>query len=317
MAVIDSAAPDVAPIDVALCCEHPEAASWQAMLAGLLPNVRLHAWPAACPDARAAIVWSPSQAFFDAHPRLEVVFNMGAGVDAILKLKLPAGARIVRIEDGGMAVQMAEYACHALFRHVREFDVYDAERAAGNWAPRPARMRQDFPVGVMGLGALGSVVARSVAGFGYPVLGYSHSQKHIDGVTCYAGDALDDFLAATRVLICVLPLTPATRGILRRDTLSRLRPNGYVINMARGAHLVEDDLLALLDEGVLAGAALDVMQTEPLPAGHPFWTHPKIRFTPHISAQTIVAEAIAQMAPRIAAWQRGEDVGGVDAARGY
>jgi glyoxylate/hydroxypyruvate reductase A len=138
-------------------------------------------------------------------------------------------------------------------------------------------------------------------------------------VTCFSGaDGFKDFLAASRVLVCLLPLTPDTRDILNRDNLTRLQAGGYIINVARGAHLVDDDLLALLDSGHLAGATLDVFRTEPLPAGHPFWTHPKITVTPHTSARTLRDESIAQIAGKIGALQRGEAVAGVvDPQRGY
>jgi glyoxylate/hydroxypyruvate reductase A len=218
-----------------------------------------------------------------------------------------------------MAVQMAEYVCHALIRHFREFDGYEADTAQGRWSFRKPRARSEFPVGILGLGVLGQRVAQAVAGFEFPVQGWSRTPREVPGVTSYTGDAqLPDFLAATRVLVCLLPLTPATTGILRRETLSQLQPGAYVINVARGAHLVDEDLLALLDSGHLAGATLDVFRTEPLPAEHPFWRHPKITVTPHTSARTLRDESIAQIAGKIRALQRGAAIAGVvDPERGY
>jgi glyoxylate/hydroxypyruvate reductase A len=145
------------------------------------------------------------------------------------------------------------------------------------------------------------------------------SPSLLDGVKCFSGaDEFKDFLAASRVLVCLLPLTPDTRDIMNRDNLSRLQTGGYVINVARGAHLVEDDLLGLLDSGHLAGATLDVFRTEPLPEGDPFWTHPKITVTPHTSARTLRSESIAQIVGKMAALQRGESVAGVvEPSRGY
>ena len=171
----------------------------------------------------------------------------------------------------------------------------------------------------MGLGVLGERVARAVAQFEFPVNGWSRNAKAIEGVRGFAGAGqLDDFLAASRVLVCLLPLTPDTQGILNLGTLSRLRPGGYVINVARGAHLVDQDLIALLDSGHLAGATLDVFRTEPLPTEHPFWQHPKITVTPHTSARTLREESIAQIAHKILALQRGEPIAGVvDPQRGY
>jgi glyoxylate/hydroxypyruvate reductase A len=150
-------------------------------------------------------------------------------------------------------------------------------------------------------------------------MGWSRTAKSIPGVQCFSGDAgFNDFLAATRILVCLLPLTPDTDNIMRQGTLARLQPGGYVINVARGSHLVDEDLIALIDSGHLAGATLDVFRTEPLPAAHPFWTHPKITVTPHTSARTLREESIAQIARKITALQRGEPVAGVvDPARGY
>ena len=247
------------------------------------------------------------------------MFNIGAGVDALLRLRLPAGCTVVRLDDAGMAVQMAEYVCHALIRHFREFDEYEASAQAGRWSYRKPRERRDFPVGVMGLGVLGERVAQALAQFEFPVNGWSRSPKAIGGIRTFSGqNGFHDFLAASRVLVNLLPLTPDTQNILNRDTLSRLQPGGYLINVARGAHLVEDDLLALLDSGHLAGAQLDVFRTEPLPAGHPFWNHPRIVATPHTSARTLRDESIAQIAGKIVALERGETIAGVvDPAYGY
>jgi glyoxylate/hydroxypyruvate reductase A len=150
-------------------------------------------------------------------------------------------------------------------------------------------------------------------------MGWSRSPKQIDGVRCFAGEAqLPAFLAASQVLVCLLPLTEETRDILRRETLAQLQPGGYVINVARGAHLVDDDLIALIDSGHLAGAMLDVFRQEPLPAGHPFWMHPKITVTPHTSARTLRDESIAQIVGKMLALERGEPVAGVvEPTRGY
>ena len=218
-----------------------------------------------------------------------------------------------------MAVQMAEYVCHAVIRHFRGFDHYEERMSAGDWAYRPAPRRSECAVGVMGLGVLGQRVAQALAQFEFPLNGWSRSPKAIDGVHCFHGaDGLNDFLSASRVLVNLLPLTPETENILNHDTLSRLQPGGYVINPARGAHVVDADLIALIDSGHLAGAALDVFRTEPLPTDHPFWQHPKITLTPHTSARTLRSETIAQIVGKMAALERGEAVAGVvDTQRGY
>jgi glyoxylate/hydroxypyruvate reductase A len=218
-----------------------------------------------------------------------------------------------------MAVQMAEFVSDAVIRHFREFGAYEKEEAQGRWAFRKPRERKDFPVGIMGLGVLGERVAKSLAHFEFPVRGWSRSPKQLEGVECFAGASqFDDFLRGTRVLVCLLPLTPDTTGIMNRDTLGKLMPGGYVVNVARGGHLVDEDLIALVDSGHLAGAALDVFRTEPLPPEHPFWRHPKITVTPHTSARTLRDETIAQIAGKMRALERGEPVAGVvDVQRGY
>jgi glyoxylate/hydroxypyruvate reductase len=304
---------------IAFCCTNTKAEPWLQGLRAALPAAVIEDWAPGAPQADHAVVWAPPQQFLDEQRSLRGIFNIGAGVDALMKLKLPATAQVVRIDDGGMSVQMAEFVCHALIRHFRELDGYEADVAQGKWSYRKPRSRAEYPVGIMGLGVLGERVARAVQQFEFPVLGWSRSPRALPGVECFAGAAqFDAFLVRTRVLVCLLPLTPETENVMNRRNLAKLQPGGYVINVARGAHLVEEDLLALLDNGHLAGATLDVFRTEPLPAEHPFWAHPKITVTPHTSARTLREESIAQIAGKILAMERGEPVAGlVDPQRGY
>ena len=306
-------------MNITFCCTDTPAEPWLLGLRAALPQADVTLWHAGAPLADYAVVWAPSQAFFDEQSQLKGIFNTGAGVDALLKLRLPPQATLVRLDDAGMAVQMAEYVCHAVIRHFREFDRYNAEIRAGQWVQHPPRVRADFAVGVMGLGVLGERVARALQSFEFPVNGWSRQAKVVAGVKGFAGAAQwDDFLSASRVLVNLLPLTPDTRDILNRENLSRLLPGGYVINVARGAHLVDDDLLALIDSGHLAGATLDVFRTEPLPQQHPFWRHPSITLTPHTSARTLRDESIAQITRKITALQQGYSVAGiVEPVRGY
>ncbi|WP_421954046.1 2-hydroxyacid dehydrogenase [Polaromonas sp.] len=307
---------------VTFCCTDTKAQPWLEGLRAALPGASVDLWSAGAAPADYAVVWVPPQQFFDEQAGLKAVFNIGAGVDALMKLRLPAGVPVVRLDDAGMSAQMAEYVCHAVIRHFREFDAYEAEVAEGKWSYRKPHLREDFPVGVMGLGVLGERVSRALAQFDFPVMGWSRSAKTVTGVKCFSGDAgLHDFLAATRILVCLLPLTPDTENILRRETLQRLLPGAYLINVARGGHLVDDDLIALIDCGHMAGATLDVFRTEPLPAAHPFWRHPKITITPHTSARTLREESIAQIAGKIRALDRGASIaslaGVVDSKKGY
>ena len=307
---------------ITFCCTDTKAQPWLEGLRAALPGAVVELWTAGSVPADYAVVWAPPQQFFDEQTGLKGIFNIGAGVDALMKLRLPPGVPVVRLDDAGMSVQMAEYVCHAVIRHFREFDAYDADSARGQWSYRKPRRRVDFPVGVMGLGVLGQRVSRALAQFDFPVVGWSRSAKVVDGVRCFSGEAgFQDFLAATRILVCLLPLTPETEGIMRHSTLARLLPGAYVINVARGGHLVDEDLIALLDSGHLAGATLDVFRTEPLPAAHPFWAHPKITVTPHTSARTLRDESIAQIAGKIDALHQGAPIaslaGVVDLKQGY
>jgi len=305
---------------ITYCSADMDAASWIPGLKAAIPGADVTLWEPGAPPADYAVVWKPPQQLLDEQgPHLKAIFNTGAGVDAILKLRLPAHVPVIRLDDAGMSVQMAEYVCHAVIRHFREFDAYDRDTDNGKWSFRKPRSRNEFPVGVLGLGVLGERVARALPQFDFPVNGWSQSPKDITGVACYHGkEQLNDFLEATRVVVCLLPLTPETENILNADTLGRLQRGGYVINVARGAHLVDADLIALIDSGHLAGATLDVFRVEPLPKDHPFWAHPQINITPHTSARTLRSESIAQIAHKIDALERGESVAGVvDPYRGY
>lgn len=279
---------------------------WLAYLRQAFPRAEIALWQPGAEPADYALVWAPPQQLLDEQPQLKALFNIAAGVDALLQLRLPQGVPVFRLDDAGMAVQMAEYVCQAVIRHFRELDAVESDARAGRWQQRRPRARSATPVGVLGLGVLGQRVLRALQTFEFPLRGWSRTPKAIAGVDTYAGAAqLDDFLAASQVLVNLLPLTPETENLLNRDTLGRLMPGGYLINVARGRHLVEGDLLALLDSGHLSGATLDVFREEPLPAAHPFWRHPRITITPHTSARTLRQESLAQITAKIQALEAG------------
>lgn len=293
---------------------------WVKELAECLPECEVLAWSPDDPvQADYLVCWTPPPAVFETQRALKAVFNLGAGVEYLLRLPNLPAAPLVRLEDAGMAVQMAEYVCQAVIRHARQLDLYEAETRTGQWRVHKPYDREEYPVGVMGLGVLGTRVAQAVAHFDYPVIGWSRTPKTVDGVRCFSGAAeFDDFLRATRILVNLLPLTPDTTGIINRATLGKLRAPAYLINVARGGHLVDADLLALLETGQVAGATLDVFHVEPLPAEHPFWRDDRIVITPHTSARTLRSTSLRQVADNIRRFEQGLPVSGiVDRIRGY
>ena len=313
---------NAAPLRIVFCAPEAKPDAWLRDLAALAPEARVDAWTpdADLPHADYAIVWSPPARFYESQPALKAIFNLGAGVDGVVRNEaLPSHVPVIRVEDAGMASLMAEYVVQAAVRHARGLDRVEADSRAGRWQSRKPEARSAFPVGVLGAGTLGAPVALALRDQGFPVAAWSRSAKALAGIRCHAGaDALDTFLASTRILVCVLPLTADTTDLLDRNTMGKLLPDAYVINVARGAHLVDADLLALIAEGRIAGATLDVFRDEPLPATHPFWKEPRITITPHCSALTQRRETLAQIVDKIVRLERGEAVTGVvDRERGY
>lgn len=306
-----------------------DASAWLHGLARALPEAELRAWqPGDNAAADYAIVWHPPRELLAARPGLRAIFNLGAGVDAILALErdqpgsLPQDALLVRLEDSGMAQQMGEYVQHAVLRYLRRFDEYALAQARREWhvlAPHP---REAFTVGVLGLGVLGAQVARAIAALGVPVRGFSRSAKTLDGIATYSGELhgaqFDAFLDGVKLLVNLLPATPDTQDILDARVFAKLERGAYLVNVARGSHLVEQDLIDALANGTLSAATLDVFREEPLAPDHPFWREPRITITPHCSALTLRDEAISQIADKIEALARGETVSGiVHIGRGY
>lgn len=294
--------------------------AWASALRAALPDADLDVWPQAPAEVDYALVWKPDPALFDRVRIAGAVVNLGAGVDALLALPtLPPHATVLRLTDAGMAEQMAEYVTLAVLAAYREQAAYAAQQREARWTQRPRLDKTAFVVGLLGLGVLGTAVAQALRALGFPVAAWTRTPRAEPGVMSYTGDdGLARMLAATRVLACLLPSTAATRGLLDARTLGRLPRGAHLVNVARGDLVVDADLVALLDAGHLASATLDVFRDEPLPAGHPFWHHPRIVLTPHVSAVTLIEASAAQVAQRITAHARGEPVAGrVDRARGY
>ena len=293
---------------------------WLRAFRAALPDCTVDLWSPGLPATYDMLLaWEPPQQLFDEQPQLQYVFNLGAGVESLLALDLPKELQILRLQDAGMAVQMAEYVCHAVIHFFREFGQYQRQQQQRLWHRRSLQQRAQFSVGVMGLGVLGSRVIEALRPFEFPLNGWSRTRHELDGVRCYAGaDEFADFLAATRILVCLLPLTPQTRGIVNAEHLRQLRSGGCLINIARGGLVVEDDLRAALDSGQLASAVLDVMQEEPLPAEHWLWRHPAVTLTPHVAGMTTQDETVEQVVAAVQAISQGQTPAGlVNRQRGY
>lgn len=296
-------------------------AEWARIFAERAPDVPFRLWPdiGNPADVRHLVAWVPPDDIATIFPNLELVFSVGAGVDQFDTSKVPAHIPLVRMLEPGIAETMIEYVAMAVLGLHRDLLDFISQQKLQVWREiriTPAKRRR---VGVMGLGQLGQAVLERLKAFGFPLAGWNRSPRAIEGVTCYAGaDALPDFLAQADILVCLLPLTDQTRGILNADLFARLPRGAGLVNVGRGPHLVEADFLAALDGGALSGAVLDVTDPEPLPPGHPFWSHPRILLTPHNASMTTPDTAVDFVLDVIARHRRGEELPGrVDRERGY
>lgn len=277
--------------------------AWGQALGHELDDFAFQVWPDVAAPERIefALVWEPELGLLKRFPNLKGVVSLGAGVEHLMSdPSLPPGIPISRIVDPSVTAQMSEYAVYAVLRHHRLMPSYGAAQQAHEWRPRPPPNTAGATVGILGLGVIGRDIAAKLRALGFPVLGWSRTAKNLDGIRCFAGDeGLWDMLPKTQILICILPLTPQTRGIINSRTLAALPAGADIINLARGGHLVADDLLAAIESGHIAGATLDVFAEEPLPPDHPFWPHPQIAVTPHIAAIGVAAGAAARIAESI------------------
>jgi len=313
-------------MNVTLCLPASEAPPWLPLFRAALPRANVDLREPEAPVVAGAlradyvVVASPCRTVFDEQTAPKAVFTVSAGVAHVLRLpNLPPGVPVIRIEDAGMAPQMIRYVLAAVLRVAQRIDTYAAQQREARWEQHPARAPSSLHVGVLGLGVIGAAIARALADQGFAVRGHARSTRRVDGVRCHAGsDELGAFLDGLDVLVCVLPDTPDTVGILDRAALSRLADGAHVVNIGRGSALVEDDLMALLEGGQLSGATLDVFRKEPLPAEHPFWRRPEVTITPHIAGLTDPGATVAQIAAKIGCIERGEPVTGVvDRTSGY
>jgi glyoxylate/hydroxypyruvate reductase len=299
---------------------------WEARLRTLAPERDIRLWPHGLGDAADiayACAWHAPRGLFTRLPRLNAIFSLGAGVDHLLADPDLPDVPIVRIVDPDLTTRMTEYVVLHVLLHHRRYRLYDVQQRERVWREHAQPPASAVAVGVMGLGVLGTAAATALARLGFRVAGWSRTAKTLVGVECFHGeDALDAFLRRTEILVCLLPATPATGGILDLKLLRKLKRDGgggaYLINAARGALQIEADILAALDEGTLAGATLDVFAREPLPSASPLWRHPKVTITPHNAAFSDPHALAANVLRQIERFEAGlplEHV--IDRARGY
>jgi glyoxylate/hydroxypyruvate reductase A len=295
---------------------------WTPHLRRLVPDldIRTQDDPARRSDISYCIAWRPQPGSFAALPNLKVVFSMGAGVDGIVAdTTYPRHVPLSRVVDPTLSQAMTEYVVlNVLYWHRRMADL-EALQAQKKWRQFGMQRATDVRVGIMGFGVLGQCAATALKALNYQLLGWSATPKTMEGVTTFHGAAqMDDFLSKSDILVCLLPLTPDTTGILNARTFAKLPNGACLINCARGGHQVEADIIAALDSGHLRGASLDVFNTEPLPDTSPLWSHPKIRISPHNAAMTDPASFMAHVANTILRMDKGlppENL--VDFTRGY
>ena len=300
--------------------EDPEV--WRGEFARRLPDDEFRVWPEAGrrEDIEFLLVWRPPRGSMKGFPNIKAILNAGAGVDYILNdPEMPRDVPLVRLIDRGLETGMVEFVLHAVLHFHRNFHRYRAQQARHEWIEIPQILPGARRIGILGFGQLGQAAARHLVALGFPVAGWSRTRKSVPGVESFAGPGeLAGFLARTDILVCLVPLTQATDGIVNAANLARLPRGAYLVNAGRGGLAVEEDILAALATGQLAGAWLDVFRREPLPSESPLWTHPNVVVTPHVAAITLPGPAALEAADNIRRIRAGLSPNGlVDKGRGY
>jgi glyoxylate/hydroxypyruvate reductase A len=296
-------------------------AEWARLFAAKAPDIPFHIWPDTgdARHVRYLAAWLPPADIEQRFPKLEVLFSTGAGVDQIDLAALPPDLPVVRLAEPGVVAGMVEYVTMAVLALHRELPTYVRQQREASWSAHRVQPAAKRRVSVLGLGVLGCAVLQQLRAFGFQLAGWSRSRRELDGVTCYAGaDELPAMLVNTDILVCLLPLTPETRGILGTPLFQQLPRGASLVHAGRGAQLDHHALLDGLESGWLSEAVLDVTDPEPLPANHPLWSHPKVLLTPHIASMTQPETAVELVLDNIRRHQVGAPlVGLVDRTRGY
>lgn len=296
-------------------------AVWAEVFAHEAPDMAFRIWPDVGDPAqvRYLAAWTLPPDLARTFPGLEVLFCVGAGVDQLDLSQVPESIPVVRMIEPGLVGGMVEFATLSVLALHRDWLAYAAQQQRREWRPLPVRAAATRRVGLMGMGTLGEAVLAKLHGFGFQCAGWSRSPRRMEGVDCYAGDGeLKAFLARTDILVCLLPLTDATRGILDRRLFAALPRGAALVNVGRGGHLVQEDLLHALDDEWISAAILDVTDPEPLPPGHPLWSHSHVVVTPHIASETQPETSAHAVIANLRRHQRGESLLGlVERRRGY
>lgn len=295
---------------------------WRDALLSEIPDLDIRIWPDHVGDPAdidLALVWRPPPGELQKFPNLRAILSLGAGIDSFLDDVTLPDVPLARMIDPSLTRTMADYVLLAVLRHHRQFDMFEREQRLSNWVFALPKSPGDRTVGIMGLGVLGQGAALALKAQGFDVIGWSRTAKSIDGIKTFHGEKqLQAFLTASEILVCLLPLTEDTKGILNASLFNQLPKGAYVINAARGDHLMSEDLIQALDSGQLTGATLDVFETEPLPAVSPLWLHERILITPHVASYCIPKTAAAGVAENIRLARAGKKLNHeVDRSKGY
>ncbi|MEZ5038918.1 MAG: glyoxylate/hydroxypyruvate reductase A [Saprospiraceae bacterium] len=286
-------------MSILLICNNKDPKPWAKALKAKLPDTSIEIYPAVSDPAAVdyLICWKPQPDTFRQFPNLKVIQSLGAGVEHITRTNtIDHSQLLTRIVDPNLAIDMWEFLLALVMNNLKQLPLYAQQQMQKKWQQHSYRTIKETTITVLGLGQIGTLVAENFARLGFEVLGWSNSAKAIPGVQSYVGLAeLPECLSKTAILINILPLTDRTEGILNKSKLQHLPQGAFLINVGRGDHLIESDLIQLLDNDHLSGAFLDVFSAEPLPQEHPFWCHPKISVTPHIASLTNVQSAVEQL----------------------